>query len=60
MVLDEIRNDESLVGVPVIAVTARAMKGDKDHFLNYGFDDYLSKPIDSVVFEETLNKWILA
>lgn len=58
-VLEEIRESESLQKVPVIAVTARAMKGDKDHFLNHGFDDYISKPIDSDIFEETLSKWIL-
>jgi CheY-like chemotaxis protein/nitrogen-specific signal transduction histidine kinase len=60
MVLEEIRRTESLDQVPVIAVTARAMKGDKEHFLNHGFDDYISKPIDSNIFEETLSKWILS
>ena len=29
---------------PVIAVTANALGGDEDRFLNLGFDDYLSKP----------------
>ncbi len=59
MVLEEIRQIESLQMVPVIAVTARAMKGDKEHFLKYGFDDYISKPVGSDIFEETLKKWIL-
>ena len=60
MVLEEIREFEPLETVPVIAVTARAMKGDKEHFLNHGFDDYISKPIDDQVFESTLRRWILS
>jgi CheY-like chemotaxis protein len=59
MVLEEIREVKHLQDVPVIAVTARAMKGDKEHFLKYGFDDYVSKPVNSDLFEETLRKWIL-
>jgi CheY-like chemotaxis protein len=59
VVLEEIRKSETLQKVPVIAVTARAMKGDREHFLNHGFDDYISKPIDSDFFEATLSKWIL-
>lgn len=57
-VLDEIKKDESLVDIPVIALTAKAMKGDREAILNYGFDEYISKPIDSNVFEETIEKWI--
>lgn len=41
-----LRQDETLRGIPVIAVTARAMKGDKEGFLSEGFDGYVSKPID--------------
>ena len=32
--------------IPVIAVTAYAMKGDRDTFLSYGFTEYISKPVD--------------
>jgi len=44
--LARIRDDEALRGIPVIAVTARAMKGDREGFLAEGFDGYVSKPID--------------
>jgi CheY-like chemotaxis protein len=58
-VFDEIRKTEFTNGIPIIAVTAKAMKGDREHILAYGFDDYISKPIDLAVFEQTLSKWII-
>jgi len=40
--------------VPIIAITAYAMKGDRDHFLSAGMDGYISKPVDMVELERVL------
>lgn len=48
--LARMRNTAEMMGVPVIAVTAFAMRGDKERLLEAGFDAYLSKPIEVATF----------
>ena len=44
--------------IPIIAVTANAMPGDKERFLDAGMDDYLAKPIDVMALFDLLRKYI--
>jgi two-component system cell cycle response regulator DivK len=48
--LDRLRADERTASVPVLALTAQAMEGDRERFLAAGFDGYLSKPVNITDF----------
>ena len=44
--LARLRTDERTAAIPVLALTAQAMEGDRERFLSAGFDGYLSKPVE--------------
>jgi CheY-like chemotaxis protein len=52
----KIRENTQLADLPVLAVTAYAMRGDREKVLEAGFDGYLSKPINAVLLGEELER----
>jgi two-component system cell cycle response regulator DivK len=49
-----LRADERTAAMPVLALTAQAMEGDRERFLAAGFDGYLSKPVNIVELVATV------
>lgn len=53
-----LKEDQSLKDIPVIAVTAKAMKGDDVKCMEAGASDYIPKPIDLSDFISKMSKWL--
>ena len=53
-----LKDDEQLAHIPVVAVTAFAMKGDEERILQGGCEGYISKPISVSHFLETIAQYI--
>jgi two-component system cell cycle response regulator DivK len=54
--LGRLREDKRTASIPVLALTAQAMQGDRERFLAVGFDGYVSKPVDIVALVETVHE----
>jgi len=50
---------DSGIHVPIVAMTAYALKGDKERCLEHGMDDYIPKPVEKQYLIKTLSKWLL-
>ncbi len=53
--IKQIKQNEEWVSIPVFAVTAKAMTGDKDIIFKHGFDNYITKPIDAAALALKIN-----
>ncbi len=57
-VIKQVRNDKKIKHIPVIAVTAKAMKNDEEEILEAGCDAYISKPIDDEKLMLLVNSYL--
>jgi len=55
--LKQLRENARTAGIPVVALTAQAMRGDRERFLAAGFDDYMSKPVDILEFMNLVRRY---
>ena len=53
-----IRADPAIADIPLVAVTAKAMKGDRQKCLDAGANDYISKPVDIDLLLALMRVWI--
>lgn len=57
-VTQQIKQDDQLAGIPIIAVTAFAMKGDEERIRGGGCEDYIAKPISVSDFLEKVKRYL--
>jgi len=59
-VVREMKGEPRTRAVPILALTAHAMRGDRDRFLEAGCDGYISKPIDVKTFLSSIRQYLHA
>jgi CheY-like chemotaxis protein len=52
----ELKSDPLTAAIPIVALTANAMNGDRDRSVDAGCDGYIAKPIDTRTFADTVRK----
>ena len=57
-VIRRLRADPQFAALPIIAVTAKAMKADRDQCIEAGASDYISKPVDTAHLVSLLRVWL--
>jgi len=57
-VVRAMKTDDRTSRIPILALTAHAMRGDKDRFLEAGCDGYISKPIDVKTFISSIEQYL--
>lgn len=55
-VFKRVRNNDATKDIPIIAVTAHAMAGNKEHLLSLGFNGFIEKPINKSALYEKINE----
>jgi CheY-like chemotaxis protein len=57
-VMTELRSEERFQRLPIVALTASAMSGDREHAISRGFTSYLAKPVTIATMQAELNRWL--
>ena len=57
--LAALKENDNTKQIPVIAITAKAMKGDREKCIDAGAWDYVAKPVDMKLLIEKLTRWVL-
>ncbi len=57
-IIRSLQREQNLKYTPIVALTANAIKGDKQRFLDAGMDEYITKPIDKVKLTEVLVEFL--
>ena len=58
VLMKELKFDKRTAHIPIMALTTKVVRDEREELIGYGFDDYIAKPVDNILLNTTINNWL--
>lgn len=58
VLMKELKHEKNTANIPIIALTTKVLRDEREELIGYGFDDYIAKPINNNLLNTAINNWL--